>query len=92
MAIPYWLFPIGDFLLTIPYWPIGYAILYVGTVPDIPNIHKILTNIGHRFVHQSGLDESPGQKSTICLHRIAFRVYLLFSRMGKNRKYYKRLT
>ena len=56
-------------------------------VPDIPNIHKILTNMGHGFVHQSGLDESSGQKPTIVLHRIAFRVYLMFSRIGKNTKY-----
>ena len=54
---------------------------------SIPNIVKILTNIGHRFVHQSGLDESSGHKSTIFRHRIPFHVYLMFSQIGKNAKY-----
>ena len=54
---------------------------------NIPNLDKILTNIGHRFVHQSGLDESSGQRSTILRLRIAFRVYLMFSKIGKNTKY-----
>ena len=31
-----------------------HAVLYVGTVPDTPNIINILTNIGHRCGHQSG--------------------------------------
>ena len=36
-----------------------------GTVPDMLNIYNILTNIGHRFGHQSNLDESSGRVSTI---------------------------
>ena len=39
------------------------------------NIDNILTNIGHRFVHQSGLDQSSGRNSTFFRHRIAFRAY-----------------
>ena len=31
--------------------------ILVGTVPDIPNIFNILTNIGHRFGLQADLDE-----------------------------------
>ena len=30
----------------------------VGTVPDTPNTHYILRNIGHRFGHHSGLNEA----------------------------------
>ena len=51
------------------------------------NIHQILKSIGHRFVYQSGLDESPGQKSTKFRLRIEFRVYLMFSQVGKNTTY-----
>ena len=39
-------------LLLIPYDT--YAVQYAGTVPDIPNMRHILTNIGHLFGHQSG--------------------------------------
>ena len=46
----------------------------------------LLTSIGHRFGHQSGLDESSGRNSTTCLHGIAFRVYLVFSKIDKNTK------
>ena len=56
------------------------------------NIDNILTNIGHRFVHLSGLDESSGQKSTLFRHRIAFRVYLMFSKIDKNTTYWQILT
>ena len=49
-------------------------------------IYTMLTNIGYRFVHQSGLDESSGRKSTTFLHGFAFRVYLMFSEIGKNTK------
>ena len=70
---------------------------YVGSTvgrynTNIPNIDKILTNIGHRFVHQTGLDESSGQKSTIFPYRIAFRVYLMFSNIGQNTKCSQILT
>ena len=37
-----------------------YAVPEVGTVPDMLNIHDILAIIGHRFGHQSTLDESSG--------------------------------
>ena len=57
-------------------------------VPDIPNINKILTNLGHRFVHQSGQDESSGRNSTFFGNRIAFRVYVVYSQIGTNTDYY----
>ena len=44
---------------------VGLQLIAGACYPKIPNIDKILTNIGHRFVHQSGLDESSRQKSTI---------------------------
>ena len=31
-----------------------YAVPYVGTVSNIPNITNILSNSGHRVGHQSG--------------------------------------
>ena len=34
-----------------------YAVPQVGTVPDMPNIHNVLTVIGHPFAIQAGLDE-----------------------------------
>ena len=52
-------------------------------VPDMPNICNILTTIGHRFGHQSGLDESAGLNSTTFLYGTAFRVYLVFSQISK---------
>ena len=42
-----------------------YAVPYVGIVPDIPNAHNISAIIRHRVGHQSCLDESSGQRSTI---------------------------
>ena len=51
------------------------------------NIDNVLTNIGHRFVHQSGLDQSSGRNSAMFRLRIAFRVYLMFSQIDKNTKY-----
>ena len=53
----------------------------------MPNIHNILTIIGHRFGHQSGLDESSGGKFTTFLHGIGFRVYLVFSKIDTNTAY-----
>ena len=48
----------------------------------------ILTNIGHRLGHQSGLDESSGQHEfSRYLHGFAFRVYVVFSKSGKNIRY-----
>ena len=55
-----------------------YVDLMVGTIPDLPNIHNMLTIPGHRFRHPSGLDESSGRNSTTSLHGIAFLVYLVF--------------
>ena len=53
----------------------------------MPNIDKRLTNVGHRFVHQSGLDESSRHKSTFVRHRIALRIYLMFSKIDKSTTY-----
>ena len=64
-----------------------YAVPYVGAVPDVQNIHNILKTIAHRVGQQSGLDESSGRKSTIFPHGIAFRIYLTFSKIGKNIDY-----
>ena len=50
---------------------------YVGTVADIPNTHNVLTNIGHRFGHQSALDESSRRRPIILQNSFAFRVYLV---------------
>ena len=47
--------------------PPGKQITLKGTVLDMPNIHKMLTIIGNRFGHQSGLDESSGRNFNICL-------------------------
>ena len=55
----------------------------LGTVPDTPNIRKMFTNIAHRFVHQSGLDESSGRNSTTFRHRIAFRVHFVVSKISR---------
>ena len=52
---------------------------------------QILTNIGHRVGHQSGLYESSGRNSTIFLHGIAFRVYLVFSKIGKHSTHWQTL-
>ena len=54
-----------------------------GTVPDLPNTNIILSNIGHRVGHQSGLDASSGQKISTRLHGIPFRIYFMFSKIGK---------
>ena len=61
-----------------------------GPVPNIPNISNILTNIGHRFGHQSGLYESSAQNSAAILIAYSFRVYLLFSKICINCKYHKK--
>ena len=58
----------------------------------VSHIDNILTNIGHRFVHQSGLEQSSGRNSTFFRLRIAFRVYLMFSEIGKNTKYWLKHT
>ena len=48
----------------------------------------MLTIIGYRFGHHSGLDESSGRNPTALLHEVAFRVCLLFSRRRRtNTKY-----
>ena len=69
------------------YRTVGTQYRTIGTVPDMLNIHNTLTVIGHRFRHQSGLDESSGGTSTTSLHESAFRVYLMFSKIGKNTQY-----
>ena len=60
---------------------------FVVTVPDMPNIHDMLTNIGHRVGHQSGLDERSGRSSTTFLYGTAFRVYFMFSKIGRSSTY-----
>ena len=71
-----------------------YAVPYVDAVPDIPiyTILYFLTNVGHRVGHQSGLDESSGQIPAAILNVFAFRVYLVFSNIGKNIKHGQILT
>ena len=59
-----------------------------GRFPDMPYIHNLLPNIGHRFGHQAGLDESSGRISTLFLRGIASCVYfmsLMFCQIDKNR-------
>ena len=65
---------------------------WVGTGSDMPNIHNISTNIGHRVGHQSGLDESSGGNSITFLYGIAFRVDSMLFQIGKNTKYIKILA
>ena len=50
-------------------------------VPDIPNTNNILKSIGHRCGHQSGLDESSGQHSTIFQNGFMCRVDVMFSKI-----------
>ena len=49
----------------------GQGVL-VGTVPDVLNIYNVLTTLGHRFGHQSGLDESSRRTSTIFCMELRF--------------------
>ena len=62
------------------------------TVPYIPNIHNVFANIGHRFGQHSGLNENSGRNSTTLVCEFAFRVYLMFSKVGKNFNYQQILT
>ena len=61
-------------------------------VPDMRNIHSLLTITGHLYGHQSGLDERSGRNSTIFLHGVALHVYLVFSQIGKHITYLQILT
>ena len=65
-----------------------YAVPYAGTVPDMSYMNNILTNIGHRFGHRSGLDESSGRTLATFLHGIAFNVYLVFPEIVNNTTFY----
>ena len=56
------------------------------------NIPNILTIVGYRFGHPSGLDESSGWNSTAFLHGVEFRVYLLLSKIFKNMTHCQLLT
>ena len=56
--------------------------------PDMLNINDILSIIGYRFGHQSGLYKSSGRNSTTFGHRNVLRVYLVFSEITKNIQYY----
>ena len=101
LPIVYCLLPIAYCILPIAYCPLPsqLPIVYcpidsclpgvadVGAVPDIPIIHKILTNIGLRFGHQSGLYESSGQNSAAILIAYSFRVYSVFSKICMNSTY-----
>ena len=58
----------------------------------MPTIHHTITNIGHRFGYQSGLDERSGQKSTLFQYGIVFRVCLMFSQISQNIKQRQVLT
>ena len=54
---------------------------------------NMLTIIGHRFDHQSGLDDNPGGNSTTFLNGTAIRVYfIMFSKIIENSKYSKLFT
>ena len=53
-------------------------IYQIGTIPDMPIIDNILTIVGHRFGHQSGLYESARHKSAAIRNVFAFRVYVVF--------------
>ena len=53
---------------------------------DMSNIYNVLPFIGHRFGHQSGLDEISGRISAISLYGIAVRLYLVFSKIGKTQQ------
>ena len=59
-----------------------YAVPYVGTGPDMPNIHNTLTSIGHRFGHQLGLDESSRRNSTTYLLGVTSHGYVMFSEIN----------
>ena len=72
---------IGNILQYVQYVQYVPSTWYI--VPNIPNIHNILTNIGHRFGHQSGLYESSGQNSAAILIAYSFRVYFVFSNICK---------
>ena len=66
-----------------------YAVPHVGTVQcQICKIHNISTNIGHRFGHQSGVDESSRQNSGAISNVFAFCVYLVFPKTCKNWRYH----
>ena len=62
----------------------------VGTVPDMPKIYNSLTNIRHRFGHQSGIDGCSKRKSTSFPHGIALPVYLVFSKISENDNYWQK--
>ena len=53
------------------------------TVGRYSNMFNILTITGHRFGHQTRLDESSGRNAIIFLCEIAVRVYLVFSKIGE---------
>ena len=60
-----------------------WAVPYVGTVPDTPNIHNTLTNIGHHFAHQSDLDDRSRPQSTMCLNGFVCGVCSVFQKSVK---------
>ena len=48
----------------------------------------MLTTIGHRFGHRSGLDESLRQNAAAISNGFVFRVSLVFQQQDANSKYY----
>ena len=59
---------------------------------DVPNMYNILIIIGHRFGHQSGLDETSGRFSTTILHGTAFPIDLVLNRKTNKHNHNKRLN
>ena len=49
-----------------------------------PNVQNVLSNVGHRFGHQLGLDESSGRNYTTFLFGSAFRIYSMFVEISEN--------
>ena len=65
--------------------PLTCSLFPRGTEPDVQNINNILTNVRHRFGHQSGLYENSRQEPSI-FNVFAFRVYLMFLTIDTNTK------
>ena len=64
------------------------TVQYVQYVPSTKYArHNILTNIGHRFGHQSGVYKSSGQNSAAISIAYSFRVSLVFSKICINSKH-----
>ena len=83
-AAPYY-FEMETIVLFATYSSVA-ACKYVGTVgtyPDMPKLHTILSSIGHQLDHQSDLDKTSGRSSTTVLYGTVLRVCLMFSHIDK---------